>query len=141
MRHILISETQITNRPRGQKLTVSIDSQQEKKIGLNPPCRIGLLPLTFFPLLFPSSKFRRPIMESALLQNSPFTITDDQFDPNAVDLLADAIISNSIERASKARRSTTGDDKRKFDQVDGTIKSANPLKTTRELCYPLSLNA
>jgi len=75
-------------------------------------------------------------MESALLQNSPFTITDDQFDPNDVDLLADAIISNSLQRASKTRRSTMGDDKRKFDQVDGAIKSANPLKTTRELMPP-----
>jgi hypothetical protein len=73
-------------------------------------------------------------MESALLQNSPFTISDDQFDPSTVDLLADAIFSNSIQR-NKARRSTTGDDKRKFDQVDGAIRSANPPKTTREFDF------
>jgi len=68
-------------------------------------------------------------MQSALLQNSPFTITDDQVDPEAADLLADAIISNSIQRASQPRRSATGDDKRKFDEVDDAIKFANPLKT------------
>lgn len=77
-------------------------------------------------------KLRRLTMESALLQNSPFTISDDQFDPSTVDLLADAIFSNSIQRNNKARRSTGGDDKRKFDQVDGAIRSANPPKTTRE---------
>lgn len=71
-------------------------------------------------------------MESALLQNSPFTITDDQFEANSADLLADAIFSNSVARGANPKRSTTGDDKRKFDQVEG-MKAVNPVKTTREL--------
>lgn len=127
-----ISETGLLIWGRGQQPTVSIDSQLKKKRESDwvrqPPFHLYSFSSHFF---FLPTKFRRLTMESALLQNSPFTISDDQFDPSTVDLLADAIFSNSIQR-NKARRSTAGDDKRKFDQVDGAIRSANPPKTTRE---------